>query len=557
MAAPNNNASPDVPVLIVGGGPVGMVLALNLEYWGVRSMVVNSDPRPRWHPKGNTHNSRTMEHYRRLGISKKIRSVGLPEDYPTDVGYFTRFVGWELARLDMPSEREKAATAKRAATNDQVLEAIFRCNQMYVEQALFDHMTTLADIDVRFGWQLLDCTDHGSYVTASLEEVATGKQTTVTCSYLIGCDGSQSVVRKKLGIRYSGGGPRNTEAYLDGPMVSTYLRAPDFYNLIKAPPCWQYRAVNAEVVSNTTALDGRGEFVMNSRLKTADETPDDRKVIKAFLTSAGVDMPVEVLAHSTWTGGRALVAEQFGKGRVLMAGDSVHLFTPAGGFGMNTGVDDTSNLGWKLAAVLQGWGGPRLLDSYEQERKPIATRNTKAAQSLGLKVADSPIGPDIEKDSEAGAKARQVTGEYLSRFRPEFDSLGVQLGARYDGSSIVATDGSSPPPDDPEIYVPSACPGGRAPHVWMQGHGSSLFDHFGRGFTLLNLGGSSPDAMRPLTDAAAKRNLPLKVLDVPAPEARDLYERKFTLIRPDQYVAWRGDRLPDNCDPLLAQVSGW
>ncbi len=542
------------PILIVGGGPVGMVLAMNLAALGVRCMILNSDDRPRWHPKGSTHNSRTMEHYRRIRIAESIRSLGLPGDYPTDVGYFTRFTGWELARLAMPSEHEKKLAARRAAATDQVPEPIFRCNQMYVERFLYAHLQSLAPVECRFGWSCVDWRDQGDRVTAVIEDMSTGRRREIVCDYLVGCDGGQSATRRKLGIRYSGEGPGGSEAYLDGPMVATHLRVPDFYRAVAAPRCWQYRAVNREVHSNTVALDGVAEFIFNTRLKSADEKPDGARIARRFLASAGAALDLEMIGHSTWIAGRALVAEKFGLGRALLAGDATHLFTPAGGFGMNTGIDDVANLGWKLAAMVQGWGGKSLLATYESERRPIALRNTGAARRLGVSVAEVPIGAAIEEDSPAGLAARRETGAYLANFSPEFASLGVQLGARYDGSPIIAEDGTAPPRDDPDVYVPSACPGGRAPHLWL-GAGESLFDRLGPGFTLLDLSGGTVET-RNLEKAAAARGLPLKILRLDRLEARDLYERDLVLIRPDQHVAWRGNRMPEDCAALLARVTG-
>lgn len=543
------------PVLIVGGGPVGMMLAINLDAFGVRSIIVNSDTRPRWHPKGSTHNSRTMEHYRRLGIAQQIRRLGLPGDYPTDVGFFTRFTGWELARLKMPSERVKMIAARNAPATDQVPEPIFRCNQMYMEGYLYEHLTTLAHVDVRFGWHCVDWTDHGDRVVATIEELASGQRVEIACQYLIGCDGGQSATRRKLGIHYSGEGPGYSEAYLDGPMVGTHLRAPGFYARVAAPPCWQYRAVNREVYSNTVALDGVGDFAFNTRLKSADDKPDSARVVRAFLASVGAELEVEVIGHSTWIAGRALVAEKFGIGRVLLAGDSTHLFTPTGGFGMNTGIDDAANLGWKLAAVIQGWGGAALLESYEIERRPIAFRNTNAGKRLGVSVTQVPIGAAIEEDSEAGAAARRQTSDYLGDFSPEFNSLGIQLGARYDGSPIILSDRTPPPPDNPETYVPTARPGGRAPHFWLPDR-TSVFDHLGRGFTFLSFRNADEEA-RALTKAATKRGVPLKLIQLPMPEARQLYERDLAIIRPDQHVAWRGNALPADCNSLIAKLTGW
>lgn len=551
-ADPATQAVTEVSVAIVGGGPVGLMLAMSLDALGVRSMLVNAEPTTRWIPKGSTQNARTMEHYRRLGIAGKIRELGLPPDYPTDVGYFTRLNGWELARIAMPSEVKKRRALELVAVTDQVVEPLLRCNQMYCERFLFDHVKTLPNIALRFGWSCVDWTETDERIEAELVDSETGRHAIVRAAYLVGCDGPQSAARRKLGFALDG--EVLNQAYLGGPMVNSHVRAPAFYRSVKAKPCWQYWAVNPEVRCNLVVLDGDSEFILGTKLATRGETPDPRQIARQFTAAVGADFNVEFLAHSPWIAGQALVAERFAAGRVFLAGDAVHLFTPTGAFGMNTGVEDAVNLAWKLAGAVQGWGGPKLLDSYEIERLPIARRNTDASKQLAKNVGAVPIPPEIEDDLPAGAAARGKASAFLSNFGEEFASIGVQFGARYDGSPIVVPDGA-PPPDDPIAYVPSACPGGRAPHIWLADR-TSLFDHLGKGFTLLRLPGCGAD-IRPLTEAARARGVPLATFDIAVPEARDLYERGLALIRPDQHVAWRGDRLPDDCGMLLARVTGW
>ncbi len=546
-------ADAQVPIIIIGGGPVGLVLAISLHALGIRSVLVNTDVSTRWIPKGSTHNSRTMEHYRRLGVADKVRALGLPPDDNTDVAFFTRLNGWELARLPMSSSREKMRQVRDAPVTDQVPEPIHRANQMYVEAFLYEHIKTLSNVSLRYGWECVDFVDGGDGVNATIEHIASGKQETIRCAYLVGCDGGQSFVRRKLDISYAGEG-KLEQAFLGGRMVSSYVRAPDLYRCVRRRS-FHYWVVNPSIRTAIVTLNGSGEFLFWTQLRRFDEQPDDKKIASALRAGVGEDINVELLGNSIWTAGQALVAERFGAGRVLLAGDSVHLFTPTGGFGMNPGVDDAANLAWKLAAVLQGWGGPRLLASYEIERKPVALRNTSAARALACNIGDTPVAPEIEEDSAAGAAARSEAGAFLSTFGEEFASLGVQLGARYDGSHIVVSDGIAPPADDPVTYVPSACPGGRAPHLWFPDR-SSLFDHFGLGFTLLRLPGCRQDT-RALESAARSRGVPLTVLDVAVAEGRALYERDLALIRPDQHVAWRGNRLPDDCEALIERVTGW
>jgi hypothetical protein len=341
-------------------------------------------------------------------------------------------------------------------------------------------------------------------------------------------------------------------------MNATYLRAPTLYrDHLAHRPGWNYWIVNPELRYVLITLNDPDDFLVFSKGSDEGLVPSDDEMAALVLRGIGADLPIKILGHWPWTAGVALVAERFIAGRVALAGDAAHLFTPTGGFGMNTGMDDASNLGWKLAALVQGWGGPGLLRSYETERRPIAERNTIAARELNKHLIAMPAPPEMEQDSPAGAAARREVSAHLMTMGEEFASIGVQLGARYDGSPIIAANGA-PPSDDYVRYVPSGVPGGRAPHVWMdggRGYGCSLFDRLGRGFTLLRLAGSKADTAS-IEAAAAKRGIPLSVLDVPLPAARELYDHDLALIRPDQYLAWAGNAAPPDADRVLAQLVG-
>lgn len=545
-----------IPVAIVGGGPVGLMLALLLDRHGVRSVLFNTEETTRWHPKGSSQGARTMEHFRRLGIAGNVRALGLPADHPTDVIYFTRFGGWELARLPMPSAAEKLRAIAAAPKTDQVPEPLHRANQMYVEKFLLEHARTRPNIVVRFGWRVEDFADDGDGVTLNAVCERDGKRETWRSAYLTGCDGGQGMVRRGLGIHYSGGALQ--QAYMGGRMFSTHVRVPTLArDFLRKDLGFQYWVINPELRTTITAVNGTDEFMFWTRSKDEKADPDDRAVADAMRRSTNSDIAVEVLAHHPWTAGMALVAERYGAGRVLLAGDSVHLFTPTGGFGMNTGVDDAANLAWKLAATLHGWGGSGLLASYEAERKPIAERNTGAAKQLSKNIGDIAIPSAIEQDSPAGEQARRELGAVLSTCGEQYGSIGVQLGARYDGSAIVAEYGA-PPVDDFINYTPSSVPGGRAPHFWVDDgrkFGSSLFDRLGAGFTLMRLGRKAPSGSA-LAQAAAKAGIPFQVLDFPDDEVRDLYGCDLALIRPDQHVAWRGNAEASDADRLLARAVG-
>ena len=573
-------------VAIVGGGPVGMMLALFLDRHGVKTVLFNIEQDTRWHPKGSTHNSRTMEHYRRLGISRSIRALGLPPEHQTDVSYFTRYNSHELARIHMPSEREKIRSVVAAPRTHQNFEPIHRANQMYVEQFLSGHVRTRKNIQLRYGWQVdqftesddgvvlqahrvqqknadnVDYFDHAVQAAQASERGPAGasrsERETWRVQYMVGCDGGQSHVRRTLGIPYQGH-DNLKQAFLGGRTISSHLRVPDLITrCFSGRESWQYWVVNPELRTALVALNGKDEFLYWTRLPDGQEF-NQQDILRSFQQACGLPLQVEVLGNRNWTAGVALWAEQFGSGkRIFLAGDAIHLFTPTGGFGMNTGIDGAANLAWKLAASVQGWAGTHLLASYQTERQPVARRNTTAAQQLARNVGSVPVPDCIEQNTAAGEDARRSAGAYLSTFGEEFGSIGVQLGVRYDGSPLIAEDGA-PPPDSYVSYTPSAVPGGRAPHCFFDPpgllHRRSLFDLFGIGFTLLRLHSAS-DSGAALQSAAIAMRIPLAVVDVEDDEARQLYGRDLALIRPDQHVCWRGNRLPGDCLALMRQVTG-
>jgi hypothetical protein len=345
---------------------------------------------------------------------------------------------------------------------------------------------------------------------------------------------------------------------MGGQMIASHLRAPTLiHDVLRDRDAWQYWSVTPEAQMMLASLNGRDEFLVFSQPANPDCGSDDTAVGDIVKRAVGMDVPMQMLGHRTWTAGVALVSERYGGGRAFLAGDAVHLFTPTGGFGMNTGIDDVANLAWKLAAMIQGWGGRRLLDSYELERKPVAVRNTIAARDMAKRNGSIPTSLDMEEDTPEGEAARRRVGAHLSTFGEAFASIGLQLGVRYDGSPIIVEDGPPPAPDA-VAYTPSSVPGGRAPHIWLdqgRGRGSSLYDRLGIGFTLLRLDGQVAGGSG-LETAASRRGIPLEVLDVPGEVARELYERDLVLIRPDQHVAWRSNRPPSDADRVWDTLVG-
>jgi 2-polyprenyl-6-methoxyphenol hydroxylase-like FAD-dependent oxidoreductase len=554
MAATNTS---QIPVAIVGGGPVGLMLALFLDLYGVDSVLFNTEETTRWHPKGSTEGSRTMEHFRRLGVSREIRNIGLPQDHPTDVAYFTRFNGPELARLRMPSTADVIRKTAEASKTDPVPEPIHRANQMHVERFLFEHAKSRPHIAVRFGWHVESIEQNTGGVQLTARHGANGDAQIWQAQYLVGCDGGRSMVRRALDIKFRGE-PGIEQRYLGGRMYSTYVRCPALYrDFLGHRRAWQYWAVNPEIRSTIIAVNGRDEFLFRTRASEPDKPPEDGVVADTMRRCVGGEIDMDIIAHEPWTAGMALVAERFADRRVFLAGDAVHLFTPTGGFGMNTGIDDVSNLSWKLAAMLQGWGGAGLLASYEAERMPIAFRNTDAARQLTINIGETGVDPAIEDDTPAGEEARRKASAMLAGFSEQFASIGVQLGARYDNSPIVVP-GGAPPTDNLVQYLPTSIPGGRAPHYWLderRTYGSSLYDQLGTDFTLMRVGPHAPDTSV-IAAAAARLKIPLKTLDVAGTDARDLYQCDLVLIRPDQYVAWRGNKAPADAENLLMRIVG-
>jgi len=275
---------------------------------------------------------------------------------------------------------------------------------------------------------------------------------------------------------------------------------------------------------------------------------------RVFKQAVGVEIPMDILSMGTWLAGHALVAQRFRQGRVFLAGDAAHLFTPTGGLGYNTAVEDAVNLAWKLASVLRGQAPAALLDSYESERKPVAERNTGMARRFADSVGLFNAKPELDEDSPRGAAERERARVHLdAHARLEFNIPGVTFGSRYDGSPVIVGDGAALPPDEPNSYTPTASPGGRPPHAWLE-DGRSLYDLFHGEWTLLALGAEPPSTANFETQARAM-GIDLAVVRLPQSSLRDLYDAPLALIRPDQVVAWRGTSATSAAD-VLAQVLG-
>lgn len=541
-------------VLIAGGGPAGLMTAIELGRRGVPCLLVEEDAEPPAFPKANATTSRSMEHYRRLGFAAEIRASGLPEDHPQDIAYFTRYSAHELARVPWRSRGEAAQAREDAHSRWPTPEPLHRTQQMYIEAVMKRHAETWPAADIRFGWRLAGFDAGIGGVRASIEQVATGRTETITCDYLVGADGARSLVRQTLGIELSGWAGEERD-FMGGRMLAVYFRAPGFYDLVPPRRCWQYWAVNRGGRGFICAIDGE-RFVYHTQLPRG-ETPSSDYGIAALFRSAGREFALDLIGTAPWTAGFTLVADRYSDAhrRVFLIGDAAHLFTPTGGQGYNTSVDDAANLGWKLAAVCQGWGGPALLATYESERRPIGLRNTRFARAMADSIGRMPVPEALETPGAAGERARAELGARLeAHCRREFDIPGIHFGVFYGDSPIVAGDGETAPEDDWHRYTPHATPGARAPHLWLD-EGVSILDRFGRDFTLLRLGGRESDLPAWLA-AAHHAGVPLSVRELAHADARSLYGANWVLVRPDHHVAWRGDTPPEQPEALLRRIVG-
>ncbi|MBY3503275.1 FAD-dependent oxidoreductase [Rhizobium laguerreae] len=528
-------------VAIAGGGPFGLMLANELGRRGVSTVLFDEKSSTAFNPQANATQARTMEHFRRLGFADEIRALGMPEDFPTDIAYFTRYARHELARFRLPSAKEAREKILTMTGSWSAAELPHRVSQKFVERVLRKHAEALSTVSVNYGWRISRFEDVGDAVTMTASQVGSESTRSVRAKYLIGGDGAKSFIRRTLGIRYQGDGGAVRD-FFGGKMFALYLRCPQFYEVVPFAPAWMNVAFNPERRAFMAAVDGKGEFAFHTQLKEGESEDDisDAQALKMFQTVVGYPVEGEILSRGTWTAGFALVAEKFRAGRIFLGGDAVHLFTPAGGLGYNTAVDDAVNLGWKLASVVKGNAPSFLLDTYELERRPVAVRNTGFARAFAESIGNYVPNPDIEADSDLGSDLRREAGSYLEAHgRSEFNIPGVTFGARYDHSPIILAEGEGQAPDLPEVYVPNAAPGGRAPHVWLNSQ-TSLFDRFGFEWTLLRLRPSSSPGTGFVT-AARMAGMDITVVDMEEDQLRAIYREPLVLIRPDQVIAWRGD----------------
>ena len=534
----------DAEVLVVGAGPVGLTLALELGRRGVRCTLVEKKDAPQFLPKMERCNARTMEIYRRMGLTEKIRAAGLPSDVPMDVYVALALNEPPLLQLRYPSVAEAKAQIAACTDGSMPLEPYQLISQYTLEPLLKAEAERMACLDVRFGCAVVSLSQEADRASA-LIETNDGRTVTLTARYIVGCDGGGSTIRRQLGIPLRGEGniAQLYQALYYCPALFEMLPIGD------GPGRGRHYHIADAHSTFLIMQDSTKHWTLHASMQTPEQ------MVEQFSRTIGVPVGFEMLHVGPWKL-NLLLADRYGEGRVFIAGDAAHLVIPTGGLGMNSGVGDAIDLAWKLMGTLRGWGGPQLLRSYEIERRQVGDRNIGASRYafLGRRKWRSQYRPDIRDRSPEGVRTRENLARVAaSEQRKSNEMIGAELGYRYVGSPIIWEE-----PGGPEHlfreYVPTTWPGARLPHVWLKGE-RAMQDLLGDGYTLLRLGPTAVD-MSPLEDAMRARGAPFATVTVDDEAARDVYGYDLILLRPDLHVAWRGNHPPPDAAHLAALVTG-
>jgi 2-polyprenyl-6-methoxyphenol hydroxylase-like FAD-dependent oxidoreductase len=526
-------------VLIVGAGPVGLALAIELGLRGIDCVILERGDRVGRAPRAKTTHVRTREHLRRWGIAQELAARSpLGIAYPSDVIFVTRLAGYKLAHFHN-------AFHCAPERNSMYSEHAQWIPQYTLEEVLRARAARISNVRIVFDAEFVSAQQDENRVIATYRDANHG-EATIEAQYLVGADGARSAVRALIGARMYGrhGLSRN---------YNFVFHAPGLAQRHAHGSAIMYWQVNAELPSLIGPMDSADTwFFMPTRLAEGVKLSKE-DAAAAIHRATGINLPFDVIHADEWVASE-LIADKYRDRRIFLAGDACHLHPPFGGYGMNMGVADGVDLGWKLAAVIQGWGGERLLESYESERRPTHEYVIGEAVANHAALADAFWQEGLEAATEEGVRLRTEIGARITKAKArEFHNLGSVLGYRYENSPVVITDGSTPPVRDSQIYVPSSHPGCVAPHAWLE-TGSSLYDAFGNGFTLLTSGTAKGPETQSVVLAAHEVGLPLTVVEISGLGINALYPTAYTIVRPDQHVAWRGNEPPGRT--ILQHVAG-
>ena len=529
-------------VLVVGGGPVGLSLAGDLGTRGISCLLIEQSDGQVIQPKMDMVGVRTMEFCRRWGLLDAVRDAPYPLDFRQDYIWGVSVAGYEFGRERFASRGDEKAAPGSPQKRERVPQNMF-------DPILLDFARKQPSVIIRHRCRLVAFEERGDKVHVAVEDVATEQQHIVVVDYLVGCDGGSSTVRAQLGITLSGNAALTftTNIIIRSPVLRTLHDKGEFYRFIAFD--------EGGVWGTIVAIDGRNNYRVSIVGTNEPRRFSEDEIRAAVRKIVGVDLEFEIVSIMPWIR-RLMVADSYGRGRVYLSGDAVHMFSPTGGFGMNTGIQDAVDLAWKLDAVLKGWGGPHLLETYGIERRPVGIRNiTEAGGNLGRMVTPK-ADPKVFEPGPEGEMARAEFGRrYTAAMRREWFTTGIHLGYRYEHSPIVVPDGTPEPADDPAIYVETTRPGHRAPHVWLAEDGRSTLDLFGHGFVLMRLGDEAADPAAFLA-ASSLRGIPVRVFESSQPDLLHMYERPLVLVRPDGHVAWRGVQFPEDLGDLVETIRG-
>ncbi len=515
----------ETDVVIIGAGPAGLSAAIELGTRGVRVLVIERNLRTGMAPRAKTTNVRTRTHLRRWGIAGDLAAEApFGVDFPNNMMFVTRLAGPAMARF---ADAFNAAPARSPLYPEHGQWV----PQYTLEKVMLTKVQSLPSVDVRFGVEFVTATQTGDQVTTTLR--SDGAASAVTSKYLIGADGARSPVRELIGATMEG--RRGLmRAY------NIIFRAPGMMEAHPHGPAAIYWQIGKDGFSAIGPMDkGDKWFFMPGGLPEGTTLSDD-EAAALIRNRTGIDLPYEILSADQWVASE-LLADFYADRRIILAGDACHLHPPAGGYGMNMGVGDGVDLGWKIAATLQGWGSPALVDSYGAERRKVHKAVIdEAMANFAIYVAATP--PELEDATPQGEAIRAKMGAGITASKGrEFNTLGTVLGVGYAGSPVIANEPGELPVHNSEVYTPSARPGFLAPHTWLP-DGRSLYDTFGPGFTLLAAADADAGAVRQAEAEARSLGVPLTVVTPDGVDVVALYDARLALIRPDQYVAWRGDR---------------
>ena len=532
-----------ISVVVVGAGPVGMTMALCLAHRGIASTLVemrSADALP--DVKCNHIAARSMELFRALGVAQDLRAGGLPDDYPHDVSYRTSTTGTEIARIHIPGRNTRLTDHTGPDGWWPTPEPPHRINQRFIEPILAAHVRRHPLITCLYRHQVLDFAEIDDHVSLRIQPLdpADSAPLSLRASYVVGCDGGRSMVRKGMGAQLVGD-------EVVQRVQSTCIRAPDLLAQLKAPAAWAMFTVNPRRSGNIYAIDGKEVWLVHNYLRDneLDFESVDRDWALRTILGVGDDFQYEVMSKEDWIG-RRLVSDKLREGRVFVAGDAAHLWVPYAGYGMNAGLADAANLAWHLSAQIEGWAAPQALEAYEKERHPITEQVSRFAMNHAHAMSQRrrEIPEHLEEDSPEGQAAREAFGQNLYDLNvQQYCCAGLNFGYYYNQSPMVCYDGEAAPAYSMGSFTASTVPGCRAPHFWL-GEGRSLFDALGPVYTLLCLKTGHENAVMAMQAAARSQGMPLQVLDLSqVPDLPSEYVHPLVIVRADTHTVWRGHTL--------------